>query len=91
MDATLGNGFFSTPGRGFGQRHNGHGPPRLLAQIEIEFADGTRRTVATDETWKWTRSEITFNDVLAGLRGRPPPPYSITLRVMSTAFGGPWP
>ena len=66
VDATLGNGFFSTPGRGFGQRHNGHGPPRLLAQIEIEFADGTRRTVATDETWKWTRSEITFNDVWQG-------------------------
>ena len=66
VGATLGNGFFSTPNRGFGQRHNGDGPPRLLAQIEIEFADGARRIVATDETWKWTRSAITLNDVWQG-------------------------
>jgi alpha-L-rhamnosidase len=66
VGATLGNGFFSTPGRGFGERHSGHGPPRLLAQIEIEFADGTKQTIVTDESWKWARSEITYNDVWLG-------------------------
>ncbi len=66
VGATLGNGFFSTPGRGFGERHSGHGPPRLLAQIEIESADGQRQTIVTDETWKWAPSEITFNDIWLG-------------------------
>jgi alpha-L-rhamnosidase len=66
VGATLGNGFFSTPGCGFGQRHHGHGQPRLLAQIDIEFTDGTRQTIATDNTWKWARSEIAFNDVWQG-------------------------
>jgi len=68
VGATLGNGFFSTPGRGFGERHSGHGPPRLLAQIEIESTDGRRQTIVTDETWKWAPSEITFNDIWLGYR-----------------------
>lgn len=28
--------------------------PELMAQIEIEFADGSRRVIATDESWKTT-------------------------------------
>lgn len=66
VGAVLGNGFFSTPGRGFGQRHSGHGPPRLLMQLEIEFADGSHRTVVTDESWKWSRGGITLNDIWLG-------------------------
>ena len=65
IGATLGNGFFSTPRRGFGQRHNGHGPVRVLLQTEIEYADGTRQTIPSDETWKWSRSEIVDNDTFA--------------------------
>jgi alpha-L-rhamnosidase len=63
---TLGNGFFSPPKRGFGERHNGNGPPRVLLQAEIESADGHRETVGTDDTWKWSRSEITANDTFDG-------------------------
>lgn len=66
VGATLGNGWFSPPSCGFGQRHNGHGQPRLLAQIDIELADGARQTIATDKTWRWARSEITLNDVWHG-------------------------
>ena len=66
LGATLGNGYFSTPGLGFGQRQGGNGPPRLLAQVSIEFADGTRETIATDDSWKWSRGEITFNDLWDG-------------------------
>jgi hypothetical protein len=66
LGAVLGNGFFSTPGHGFGERQGGDGPPRLLAQIDLEFTDGSRQTIATDHTWKWARSEITFNDVWQG-------------------------
>jgi len=61
----LGNGFFSTPRHGFGERHGGHGPPRVLLQTEIEYADGTRQTVISDDTWKWSRSEVVMNDTFA--------------------------
>ena len=65
LGVTVGNGFFSTPRRGFGERHSGHGPPRVLLQTEIEYADGSRQTVASDDSWKWARSEIVENDTFA--------------------------
>ncbi len=63
IGATLGNGFHSPPGRGFGERHGGQGSPCALIQTEIEFADGTRQVINSDETWKWSRSEIVYNDL----------------------------
>jgi alpha-L-rhamnosidase len=66
IGVTLGNGFFSPPMRGFGERHGGHGPPRVLLQTEIELADGSRQVIDTDESWTWSRSDIVYNDVFAG-------------------------
>jgi hypothetical protein len=58
----LGNGFFSPPKGGYGQRYSGHGPARALIQAEIEYADGSHQIIPSDETWKWARSEIVHND-----------------------------
>ena len=44
-------------GRYFGMRGQDtmmFGLPRLLAQLEIEYTDGTTEIIATDETWKVT-------------------------------------
>ncbi len=44
-------------GRYFGMRASRaqfFGLPRLLAQLEIEYADGTIKTIASDESWKVT-------------------------------------
>lgn len=41
--------------------------PRFLAQLELEFADGTRGTVATDDTWRSTlHGPIQIADLLDG-------------------------
>lgn len=44
-------------GRYFGMRESGtqvFGLPRLLAQLEIEYTDGTREMVVSDESWEVT-------------------------------------
>jgi alpha-L-rhamnosidase len=66
LGVTLGNGYFSPPRRGFCERLGGDGPPRALVQTEIEFNDGTRQVIGSDGTWKWSRSEVTFNDLYGG-------------------------
>ena len=73
LGVTLGNGFFSPPGlgagphgKGDGEHNGGDGPLRVLLQAEIDFSDGTRQIIGSDETWKWSRSEITFNDIWLG-------------------------
>lgn len=63
IGVTLGNGFFSPPMRGFGERHGGDGPARVLVQTELELADGTRQVIDSDESWKWSRSDIAYDDL----------------------------
>jgi len=40
--------------------------PALLAQLDITLADGTPLRFATDELWKWQRSQILCSDVVHG-------------------------
>ena len=39
--------------------------PLLLAQLEITLADGTPMRVATDDLWKWHRSQILYSDIMS--------------------------
>ena len=42
------------------------GRPRLLAQLIIEFNDGTKTTIITDENWKTSESPILKNNIYLG-------------------------
>jgi alpha-L-rhamnosidase len=41
-------------------------PPRLLLNIEVEFPDGTRQTISSDSSWKWSTGPIVFNCIRGG-------------------------
>ena len=60
----LGNGRF------FGMRESPtqvFGLPRLLAQLEIEYADGSKEVIVSDETWKVTsKGPIVANNEFDG-------------------------
>ena len=34
------------------QKHNTFGYPKLLLQLEIEYADGTKKIIVSDDSWK---------------------------------------
>ena len=40
--------------------------PRLLAQLILEFADGSTQTISTDHSWKTATGPILANDLLMG-------------------------
>ncbi|HEY6505360.1 MAG TPA: family 78 glycoside hydrolase catalytic domain [Chitinophagaceae bacterium] len=49
----LGNGRFFTMRQNYKtQKHNTFGYPKMLLQLEIEYADGTKQTVISDGSWK---------------------------------------
>ncbi len=49
----LGNGRFFTMRQNYKmQKHNTFGYPKLLLQLEIEYVDGSKKTVVSDESWK---------------------------------------
>ena len=66
LGVILGNGFSATPGLGYLSWYGNGGQPRLLLQVELEFADGTRQSVVSDGSWKWSTGEITCNDLWQG-------------------------
>ena len=42
------------------------GPKKLLLQIELEFADGTKQTIVSDPDWKFSSGEIVYNSLRGG-------------------------
>jgi alpha-L-rhamnosidase len=52
---------------GFGRKREHYGSePRLFVQLEVEYTDGTRQTIATDETWKAAYGPLFESDFLMG-------------------------
>ena len=71
MGAVLGNGWYEPlPLRMFGafnfRDFLAIGQPRLLVQLEIEYADGTKQVVGTDTSWKTADGPILRNNVYLG-------------------------
>ncbi len=65
LGALLGDGWYCGF-VGLAEREQYGISPKLLAQLEITYEDGTRETIATDATWKWHASPILEADLLMG-------------------------
>ena len=65
LGAMLGDGWYNS-GLTWAGMHFFAPPDRLLAQLEIEFADGTSQTVGTDGSWKTAASPILHSEIYAG-------------------------
>ncbi len=62
----LGNGFFNVPGGRYVKFTGSFGMPRVLAQLHVEFEDGSSTDLPTDSSWKASRGPITFSCVYGG-------------------------
>ena len=67
IGAILGDGWFGSGMTWQGEPFSFLPPPtRLLAQLEVEYSDGTRDVVATDESWLGAPSPILRSEIYAG-------------------------
>jgi alpha-L-rhamnosidase len=67
IGAILGDGWFGSGLTWQGRSFFFLPPPtRLLAQLEIDYADGTHDTIVTDESWKVWASPIVRSEIYAG-------------------------
>jgi alpha-L-rhamnosidase len=65
----LGNGMYNVPATRFkppGWQPYSFGPLKAIAQIRLEYADGSVETIGTDETWRVTPSPITYCSIYSG-------------------------
>lgn len=63
--ALLGNGWYGSPLTWLGM-YFFTPPTRFLAQLEIEYADGSHDMVATDDSWKAAASPIIESEIYGG-------------------------
>jgi alpha-L-rhamnosidase len=67
IGAILGDGWYGSGLGSTGLRFNfGPPPSRLIAQLEIEDAQGGRETIATDGSWRTLASPILRSEIYAG-------------------------
>ena len=67
MGALLGDEWYGSGLITFQQRFNFGPPPlRLLAQLEVEYTDGTRKRIVTDPSWKTSASAVLRSDLYNG-------------------------
>jgi alpha-L-rhamnosidase len=66
LGAIIGNGWYAGTMGNVGRRHYYGGYPRFLAQLEIEYADGTDERVVTDGSWRGSFGPILYADNLQG-------------------------
>jgi hypothetical protein len=63
----LGNGMYQVLGDGrFTKFKSSFGPQKAIAQIRLEYADGSVEFVGTDEHWRVAPGPITFNTIYGG-------------------------
>src|ERR671916_2196062 len=68
LGAVLGDGWYAGF-VGFDPKHRGaHYGSRtqLLAQLEVEYEDGTKQTVVSDSSWRSSTGPILYSDLLVG-------------------------
>ncbi len=66
IDVTLGNGFYNTVSNRYRKVWVSFGPPTLFFEMYIEYADGTKDIIQSDQSWKYALSPTTFNDIYGG-------------------------
>lgn len=66
LGAILGDGWYVGYIAFTGKRHFYGGDPRLIVQVQIDYEDGTREVIGTDETWKATFGPIREDDLQMG-------------------------
>jgi alpha-L-rhamnosidase len=65
ISALLGDGWYGSGLTWIGM-HFFPPPDRFVAQLELDYADGSRGTVVTDDSWKAAASPILRSDIYAG-------------------------
>lgn len=65
IGAILGDGWYCGHVAQQGRQNYGD-RPKLLAQLEVTYADGTRQVIGTDQSWQLAAGPILENDFLMG-------------------------
>jgi alpha-L-rhamnosidase len=62
----LGNGFFNVPNERYRKTLLAYGNPKMIMKLLVEYTDGTKQEIISDNSWKTAPGPITFSSIYAG-------------------------
>ncbi|WP_125721919.1 glycoside hydrolase family 78 protein [Flavobacterium ustbae] len=62
----LGNGMYNTLAERYTKFFVSFGPPTLFFKMKIKYNDNSEEIIQSDETWKYSKSPITYNSIFGG-------------------------
>lgn len=62
----LGNGFYNVPNERYRKTLLAYGNPKMIMKLLVEYTDGTKEQIISDNSWKTAPSPITFSSIYAG-------------------------
>jgi alpha-L-rhamnosidase len=66
LGVMLGNGMYNVAGGRYTKFTGSFGPPKLVLQLHIEYADGSSSIVVSDGSWKTAAGPTTFSCIYGG-------------------------
>jgi len=66
MGVMLGNGFYYIPGERYRKMTGAFGYPEMICTLLIEYTNGTKETIISDDSWKTAPSPIIFSSIYGG-------------------------
>jgi hypothetical protein len=66
LGVMLGNGMYNVPGGRYAKFKGTFGPPKVILQLHVEYADGTTTAVVSDGSWTWAPSPVVFSCMFGG-------------------------
>ena len=66
IEVMLGGGMYDIPLKGYHKMGGSCGAPKLLFCLHIEYEDGEKQTVVSDETWQAKPSPVRYASIYAG-------------------------
>ena len=68
LGVLLGSGWYDSPAVDVWSFHRAPwiAPPKLLLQVDVEYADGTHDVIVSDTSWKWSTGPIVFTSIRGG-------------------------
>jgi hypothetical protein len=66
IGAIVGNGFFNINRERYRKLVIAYGAPQIILKLAIEYTDGSKNVIISDETWKTSPSPITFSSIYGG-------------------------
>jgi len=62
----LGNGMYNTLAERYTKFFVSFGPPTLFFKMKVLYKDGSEEIIKSDESWKYSKSPITYNSIFGG-------------------------